>query len=138
MSTLVTPSGGNSANPLERLNSYCNKRGIDANITLYEHGLTSDQIQKVIDDGGVVFGQISPRSITDSKGYLLNDSIRWWEKEQVVTIAGIEEFDSYDRYVENRYAVSVSGHKCYVSVANASVAEDTFYTVTPNNKAKME
>ena len=105
-------SGNDSdSDSMDRLNCYCKKRGIDMKVSCSNEPLEVDKVKEVTERGGVVIRFIDSNTFTDELGNDFEDSYSF----APATITGVEEYKDTDGSLKNRYAVSVSGKKYYVS-----------------------
>ncbi|RKM58707.1 hypothetical protein D6856_13240 [Butyrivibrio sp. XB500-5] len=99
--------------PIERLKSYCKKRGIDMKVSSTKKPLEVDKVKKVTEHGGVVIRIIGSNNLTDTLGNPVDDEILTPQGYYPATITGVEEYKDTDGSLKNRYAVSLFGKKYY-------------------------
>ncbi len=130
---LTDAYSGNDSDSMDRLNSYCKKRGIDMKVSCSNEPLKVDKIKEVTERGGVVIRFIDAGTLTDELGNHLEKDLPSSQGFQFATITGVEEYKDTDGSLKNRYAVSLFGKKYYAG-PEALASENMISYITEPKK----
>ena len=83
-------------------------------------------------DADLMFTKMQ-KSINNIEGCRIENTIKWWEPRQTVTIIDVEEYKNSLGWDEVRYVASISGTKVYLEPYSLAFQDGTFCMVQPRH-----